>query len=402
MKTNRTTLLLSCVPNGGAAIPRSRLHWATLAAALAVVAGCDSTDLVGVTDVSDDLLEESDAVVDFSDTPGAGDGADAADDATTLPGDDTTDDVSLTDVLADDVAAGEDTAAEDVEGDASDDDDSLGGDTQGGEDAGPGPASVCTVTPGDASEGQEAGPATMACVYETKTLDVPVGFVTEPRDVLYALPLGAAPKDGWPVAILFHGTAIPPEYYWDGAEDDGLGHWNQLKLVKSLIDAGFAVLTPRAEVALGYWNTNVPPWALSWSTAPDHQFMLDLIAAIGAGDFGPLDADRLYPSGISSGGFMASRVATTYPGVKALAVHSAAYANCGSICFPPAFDAEHPPSVFLHGALDAVVLVSSMEAYRDALVDAGVETETVIDPDAGHEWIGAAPESITSWFLEHP
>ena len=391
---------LSCYPwTRSSIVP----HWTVAAVALALAAvGCDSTSLGVVAEAPDALTDESAAVVDFSDTPGAGDGVDAIDDVEALTDTDSTDGSSLSDVAEGDSTAAEDASVDSVSGDAQSADDATSEDAQAVEDVGPVPASVCTVTPGEAVDGEEPGPAAMVCTYEIKTLDVPVGFITEARDVLYALPLGTAPKDGWPVAILFHGTAFTPEYYWDGSEDDALGHWNQLQLVKALLEAGFAVLTPRAEVALGYWNTNVPPGSLSWATAPDNQFMLDLIAAIAAGDFGPLDADRLYPSGISSGGFMASRVATTYPGVKAMAVHSASYANCGSVCFPPTFESAHPPSVFLHGAFDAIVLVSSMEAYRDALVDAGVETETVIDPDAGHEWIDAAPETITSWFLEHP
>jgi predicted esterase len=247
------------------------------------------------------------------------------------------------------------------------------------------------------------GQGTLYCQHETLTLDVPVGLFTEARDVLYEVPMGAVPAGGFPVVILFHGTYIMPEYFWEASDTGILGAWYQALVVKELLDAGFAVLTPRAEFALSYWNTNVAPWNMMWTTSPDHQLMLTLIDAIANGDFGPLNGDRLYASGVSSGGYMASRVALTYAGVKAIAVHSASYMTCAaSICVVPTLESSHPPALFLHGELDPVVPMMTMELYRDALVDAGVQTKTVTDPAVGHEWIPASPSAMVAWFLAHP
>ena len=147
------------------------------------------------------------------------------------------------------------------------------------------------------------------------------------------------------------------------------------------------------------------------------RFSLALISALGAsfgcdapgssavdGSFGRLDAARKYAAGISSGGYMTSRMAVSYAGeFRALAIHSASYATCsGVLCAIPGVPADQPPTLFLHGAKDDVVPISTMEAYADALTAAGRETRTIVDPDAAHEWIAQAPAGIRGWFDAHP
>jgi predicted esterase len=68
----------------------------------------------------------------------------------------------------------------------------------------------------------------------------------------------------------------------------------------------------------------------------------------------------------------------------------------------PALPPEHPPTLFLHGALDVIVPEITMESYRDALVHDGHAVKTVIDPTAGHQWLAAGPQAITDWFAAYP
>ncbi|MCA9635395.1 MAG: hypothetical protein KC420_05110, partial [Myxococcales bacterium] len=175
--------------------------------------------------------------------------------------------------------------------------------------------------------------------------------------------------------------------------------------LKRLLDAGFAVLTPEAHAdGNTFWDTNIPPYSTSWELAPDHAFMLAIFAAIDDGVFGPLDSDTMYATGISSGGYMTSRMAVSYPGrFTALAIQSASYAPCsGPFCVVPPLDASHPPTLLLAGAQDPIVPLSTIEPYRDALVVAGVDTELIVDEAAGHAWIKAAPDAVLGWFLGHP
>ena len=100
---------------------------------------------------------------------------------------------------------------------------------------------------------------------------------------------------------------------------------------------------------------------------------------------------------------MTSRLAVSYSGLfRALAVHSGSYATCSSLCILPALPADHPPTLFLHGLLDPLIPVSTMEQYRDALSRDGREVQTVINRAASHEWIPEGPQAVTDWFNAHP
>jgi poly(3-hydroxyoctanoate) depolymerase len=132
--------------------------------------------------------------------------------------------------------------------------------------------------------------------------------------------------------------------------------------------------------------------------------MLEILEGIDEGASGPSDPGRLYATGISSGGYMTSRMDEAYrERFTALAIHSASWATCaGPVCsVPDDLDDGHLPTMFLHGTDDAIVPLSTMLPYRDALVALGVETETLIVEGIGHAWTDEAPVAITEWFLAH-
>ncbi len=243
----------------------------------------------------------------------------------------------------------------------------------------------------------------MSCAYETITLLSGITGLA-PRDVHFQTPLGEPPAAGWPVAIIFQGSIATASLNWVGVEDGPFGMWHQVDTTRALLDGGYAVLTPEAKLGgATFWDTNVPPFSVLWEQSSDHQLVLDLLAGIEEGTFGALDPTRLYAGGISSGGYMSSRFAITYPNVRAIAVHSASYAACaGPVCVVPELPEEHPPTLFLHGGLDPVVPIWTMELYRDALVGQGTAVEVLLEPAAQHEWIPAAPGGIVGWFDDHP
>ncbi len=226
------------------------------------------------------------------------------------------------------------------------------------------------------------------------------------RDLHLQRPLGTPPADGWPVAILFQGSFFRAAWMWEATPSEPFGAWYQTEVIGRLLDAGYAVVTPEAPLGgATYWTTNVPPYAVAWSTSPDHALMLALFDAIDDGTFPDVDPDRLYAGGISSGGYMTSRMAEAYPGrFRALAVHSASWCTCGgSLCLLPArLPGDHPPTLFLHGEQDAIAPPWAMRAYADQMAEEGLEQRVVTDPDAGHAWIRAAPTEIVDWFGAHP
>ena len=267
---------------------------------------------------------------------------------------------------------------------------------------------------GDRADGADGGAAVGAAPGSSRCSETPL-FVSCPmarqpievaplvsRDVFYQVPLGPPPVNGWSVVILFQGSLAAPTLTMQASADEPFGGYYQILLVKRLLDAGYVVLAPAAHLGgATFWDTNVPPWDAAWSGAPDDQFMQRIFAAMQAGTFGPLDAGHRYATGISSGGYMTSRMAVSYAGrFRALAVASGSYATCsGPLCNVPApLPSDHPPTLFLHGDADTVVPLSTMERYRDELAAEGHATDSIVEAGAGHQWIAAAPDAVLHWF----
>jgi poly(3-hydroxybutyrate) depolymerase len=222
--------------------------------------------------------------------------------------------------------------------------------------------------------------------------------------VTYQVPLGTPPGTGWPVVFFFQGSFFPGSLAFAADKGSLFGQYNLTLTVKRLLDSGYAVLSPNAlDSGDTFWQTNIPPWSVLWDTSSDNAFLLAIFAGIRDGIFGPLDSTHLYAMGISSGGFMTSRMAVSYPGTfRALAIESASYATCNALCLVPALPSDHPPTLFLHGLLDTVIPVPTMEVYRDALLRDGHEAKTIIDPTAGHEWIPEAIAAVPDFIAAHP
>lgn len=146
------------------------------------------------------------------------------------------------------------------------------------------------------------------------------------------------------------------------------------------------------------WQTNLPPCSVAWDACADARLVDALLAAIDDGAFGLVDG--LYAMGISSGGYMTSRMAVSYPGrFRALAVHSASYATCGGdLCAIPALPVDHAPTLVLHGALDDVAPLEAARDYHAALVAAGVDARMVVADGEGHEWVPPAVDEVPAWF----
>lgn len=257
----------------------------------------------------------------------------------------------------------------------------------------PTPASRCEIDAG-----------TLSCAYETTIVLTGLSGLA-PREVHWQTPLGDPPAEGWPAAIVFQGSLFTAELSWSAVQTDAFGYWNQGLLTKTLLDRGFVVITPEAHLqGATAWETNIPPMSLAWRTSADHRFMLDLFGALDAGTFGPVDGGRLYATGISSGGYMTSRMDEAYrERFAALAIHSASWATCGGpVCIVPGdFDPAHLPTLFLHGSADTIVPQWTMALYRDGLDAAGVETQTIVGSGVGHAWLDASPEAISTWFETH-
>jgi pimeloyl-ACP methyl ester carboxylesterase len=242
----------------------------------------------------------------------------------------------------------------------------------------------------------------ITCDHSTTTIELGFGST---RDVHYQVPLGTPPAGGWRGVILFQGSLVSAERAWSARPGDAFGGIHQTETVRDLLDAGYAVITPEARFdGSTYWDTNTPTYAYAWSASEDATLMQAIFDRLDDGSLGAINPTHLAAIGISSGGYMTSRVAITYPDrFSAAAVHSASYMTCsGSLCAVPSLPDNHPPTLFLQGTLDNVAPASAARLYYDALVDSGLTAHWFDDANAGHEWLAAAPAEALAWFAANP
>lgn len=216
------------------------------------------------------------------------------------------------------------------------------------------------------------------------------------REILWQVPEGKAPRNGWPVVLLSQGSWFPIEF--SRPRNLPFGGFNEVRVIRELLDNGYAVVAPRALIDVA-WITNLPH--PSYKLTSDYAVLSKTIEMISSGNFGPLDSKKIFATGISSGGYNTSRLAITFPGVfRAIVIQSASYASClGIACVIPAkFSSDHPPTRFLHGALDVAVPVVTAKAFHERLRDNRIETDILIDPKTGHGWLESAPENVLQWF----
>lgn len=242
-------------------------------------------------------------------------------------------------------------------------------------------------------------PGKISC--SSQTLSLPSSFITS-RDIEFELPLGSPPPGGWPVALIYQGTLFPVEFSRD--TNAPFGGFYEAKVIKTLLDNGYAVLAPRAPANLA-WLTNSAGPLTTYNITTDYVFLNNVLDAIEDGIFGELNPDRQYATGISSGGYNTSRMAVSFRGeFKALVIQSGSYATClGPVCIVPSdLPNDHPPTFFIQGWIDLIVPWWSMDIYYDRLLSEGVETGRFTKWNAGHKWIPESPSLVLNWFNQHP
>lgn len=254
--------------------------------------------------------------------------------------------------------------------------------------------SRCIITPGGFLQQER-----IHCTHQS--VRIPSSDLTD-REVLWEVPLGTPPAEGWPVALVYQGSILPVEF--SRTRNAAFGAYWEARTIKALLDAGYAVIAPRAAAGVA-WHTNILAPDALYEHSTDYSFLNNVFDAIDLGIFGPLDGSRKYAVGISSGGYNASRMAVSWPGqFRALVVHSASYATCGgAVCLVPQdLPSDHPPTRFIHGFLDLVAPWWAMDRYYDRLRWNGIETDHLTIATGRHEWFQQSPAAVVNWFNAHP
>lgn len=219
------------------------------------------------------------------------------------------------------------------------------------------------------------------------------------REVLWSAGKVDDPYEKKPVVILSQGSWFPVEF--SRHRFLPFGGFYEVRLIQKLLDAGFVVIAPRALGKIA-WTTNIT--LRDYQDSSDYHFFQILFERIEENYFAEVDLDRVFATGVSSGGYNSSRLASIFPGkIRALAIQSASYRDClGPICeIPNSLGSAHPPTLFLHGEKDIAVPVSTAREYHKLLLRMGIETKFFSDPDARHGWLKESPEFITNWFKSY-
>ncbi|MCV2503153.1 MAG: prolyl oligopeptidase family serine peptidase [Neisseriaceae bacterium] len=224
----------------------------------------------------------------------------------------------------------------------------------------------------------------------------------EKRDVVYQLPKGTAPKGGWPVVFIYQGTGyFAPSF--SSQSDAPFANYHRTELITNLLDNGYAVIAPSARFHK-IWETSMALTPELYEKTNDYYFLKTLFEKVASGDFGPINPQVQFATGISSGGYNTSRMAISFPGqFKALAIQSGSYATCfGPACIvPKQLPKNHPPTLLLHGGKDIIVPEPTAQAYYRQLKKSGITTEIYVEPSAGHQWLSSSPERIVNWFNQY-
>lgn len=222
--------------------------------------------------------------------------------------------------------------------------------------------------------------------------------------VYLVLPRGKSPEKGWPVVVLLHGRGQTAGA-WFG---EGLLSRGDQKLFPPLaLKSGMVVIAPEAREPFGKGIRQWDFFHRNLQNSPDLTFFRDLFQWMEKNTKITFDISRVHGVGISSGGFMASRLALAFPDKWASLIVIAA-GNADSFPQIPSFpldskalgseiSTQHPPTLIIHGAGDRIVPFVYGERYFQDLKQAGIKTEMLVIPEGGHQWPTQFHENMIKW-----
>jgi predicted peptidase len=200
-------------------------------------------------------------------------------------------------------------------------------------------------------------------------------------DYLLHVPPGAAPAGGWPVALFLHGAGER------GRDLELVKREGLPRVVES--DPGLALVTIAPQC---------PPGATWQPFAPTVLALLDHVLATR-----PVDAGRVYLTGISMGGYGTWALAAANP-ERFAAIVPICGGGLRSLGFPERVrELVRVPVWTFHGALDDIVPPDESRRLVDTLTDAGGDVRFTLYADLGHDsWTRAyADPALYEWLLAH-
>jgi predicted peptidase len=200
---------------------------------------------------------------------------------------------------------------------------------------------------------------TVGCNY---LLFLPEGYGTE--------------KQPWPLLMFLHGVGER------GNDLRLVKKHGPPKLVEKQTDFGFIVLSPQCPED-GWWPEET-------------EVLINLLDDVVSRY--DVDAERIYLTGLSMGGYGAWALAATYPERFA-----AVAPICGGGSLYMALKLKETPVWVFHGAKDNIIPLEESEKMVDAINKFGGNAKLTVYPDAGHDsWTATYDnQELYDWFLKH-
>jgi predicted peptidase len=182
------------------------------------------------------------------------------------------------------------------------------------------------------------------------------------------------PNRRWPLIVFLHGSGER------GDDLDKVKVHGPPKLVLTQPDFPFIVASPQA------------PKDGGWDTATLNALLDELLLRL------PVDADRVYLTGLSMGGHGTWRWATEHPERFAAIVPISGAGDEHRVCA-----LKHLPVWAFHGEADDVVSVKGDQITVDALKACDGDVRFTVYPGVGHDaWTATyANAELYRWLLQH-
>jgi poly(3-hydroxybutyrate) depolymerase len=129
----------------------------------------------------------------------------------------------------------------------------------------------------------------------------------QPRGLRVYSPKGADKKPK-PVLLYFHSTDFP--VFLDRPSSAPFGLYYESQMIQKIVsEKGFVVIAPDAIYNYGSfaWQTNLAPYFFDFASSEDYKFVDIIFKNIDKYD-SSIDHKKIFVGGLSSGGYMASRL----------------------------------------------------------------------------------------------
>lgn len=244
------------------------------------------------------------------------------------------------------------------------------------------------------------------------TFNGPNEEILNGRRFLWESPDPPPPDDGYPVLLVLHGATQYAETWFlsgiGGLKSSLIWGKRQTDFVKKALEEGFFIVAPDSKrpVKIGpkawdYFSNNS-------NESIDLPFFQDIFNWLANSSL-PVNPNRIYCIGFSSGGFMTSRIAHHF-GAKccAVAIHSGGNADLYDSHFfyhslknniNINISKNHPPTLIIHGGKDRLLSIDFGINYYNELQKAEIKSHYLINPYGHHIWQSIFNKQILQWFL---